>query len=146
MKSAGLTFLALAIATRNVASAAPTCSRVASQWTALFTAECTEWFRSGEPGSRTFPKECGQVGGVDERTGFGFDACVMMILLLRMHVTIYDGEVVCVAHVRMGSGGYKMALLASLHKKAPDLLGDTIVAGTFTAASEIATSIYVAFS
>ncbi len=41
------------------ASAAPTCSRVTSQWAVVFPAECTVWFQQGTLGSP--PDSCSQV-------------------------------------------------------------------------------------
>ena len=43
------------------ASAAPTCSRVTSQWAVVFPAECTVWFEQAELTQGGAPDSCSQV-------------------------------------------------------------------------------------
>lgn len=45
----------------GLASAAPTCTRVASQWAVVFPADCTMWFEQLEDRQELSPETCSQV-------------------------------------------------------------------------------------
>lgn len=60
-RAASLAAVLLGLQLAGLASGAPTCERVASQWAVIFSAECTQWFqqigsRRGSP-----PESCIQV-------------------------------------------------------------------------------------
>lgn len=64
MKSAmKLALLALLKDNAKLAAGAPSCRRVASQWTMVFTEECTSWFSKDHSKAHRIPAACEQVRG-----------------------------------------------------------------------------------
>ena len=77
MKSAvGLASVALVVGQASLVSAAPTCSREATQLTVVFSEECTQWFQKSGSKKGKMPEQCNQVShalasrraGVEEST------------------------------------------------------------------------------
>lgn len=63
MKSAvGLASMALVVGQAGLATAFPSCSREASQLTAVFSDECTQWFQKSGRRKGEMPQQCNQVG------------------------------------------------------------------------------------
>lgn len=63
MKSAvGFASVALVVGRASLATAAPSCSREASQLTVAFSEDCTQWFQKADPGKGKMPEQCNQVG------------------------------------------------------------------------------------
>lgn len=67
----------------GLASAAPTCTRVASQWAVVFPAECTMWSQQVGRQEGPRPDSCSQVC-----TWLGLNHCLRVALLLHVLVSL----------------------------------------------------------
>lgn len=56
-----ISLAAVSLGQAGLASAAPTCTRIASQWAVVFPAECTVWFQQVGTRQGLSPASCTQV-------------------------------------------------------------------------------------